>query len=353
MREKMYKNSLKRILACSMAAFVFASAVGCGNSSDADDGEFKVAMLTDTGGVNDQSFNTSAWEGLQEFSQNTGAKVNYLESTQATDYPTNLDKLADQGYDLIWGIGYALTDSLKDAAIANPDLKYAIADSSYGDDTPENITGVMFRAQESAFIVGYIAGKTTKTNMVGFIGGMKSAIIDQFEYGFTAGVKYAAKELGKDIKVSVQYIESFTDATKGKATASKMLTDGCDIVFHATGGAGVGVIEACKEANKFAIGVDRDQSYLAEKNVLTSALKMVNTAVALVSTEVMNGKDLGGQTLTYGLKENCVGIPKNNPNMEPEVYEDAIALEQKIIDGEITPPEDEQSYQTFISELNK
>ncbi len=342
---------MKKVIAVLLTITIFSTIIGCTNASNKNENnQVTVAMVTNLGGVNDESYNSSAWQGLQALSSETGTKVTYLESNQATDYLTNLDKLADQGCDLIWALGFVMADSVITASSTNPDLNYAIVDYSY-DETPSNVTGVMFRAQESAFIVGYIAGKTTKTNSVGFIGGIEGNVIGQFEYGYRAGVAYASKELGKDINVAVQYIESFGDTPKAKATASKMLSDGCDIIFHAAGGAGIGVIEAAKDANKFAIGVDNDQSRLAPNNVLTSALKLVCNAVDIISTDFINGKEIGGQTLTYGLKENCVGIPENNPNMDPGVYNDAMELEKKIINDEIIPPYNKQSFEKFKSSL--
>lgn len=346
---------MKKIIALLMTTMIMGTMVGCGssNSSTADKGttsgkEYKVAMVTDTGGVNDQSFNQSSWEGLQNLEKNNkGTKVSYLESKQESDYATNLDKVVDGGNNLIWGIGFAMSDAITNAAKSNPDVNYAIVDNSYGNDTPANVTGVMFNAQEPSFMVGYIAAKTTKTNKVGFVGGIKSGIIDQFQYGYQAGVDYAAKELGKNITVDVQYAESFSDASKGKAIANKMFSSGCDIVFHAAGGVGVGVIEAAKEANKFAIGVDRDQAYLAPDNVLTSALKLANVAVENLSKEAMNGTKIGGKTYTYGLKENAVGIPTENKNMDPAVYKAAMAIQDKIKDGSIVPPYNEETYKAF------
>ena len=343
---------MKKVIALLMTTMIMGTMVGCGSGNKTNEGQktaksFNVAMVTDTGGISDQSFNQSSWEGLQGFEKNTGAKVSYLESKQETDYATNLDKVVDADNNLIWGIGFAMADSVLNSAKANKDVKYAIVDNSYGDETPDNVTGVMFSAQEPSFIVGYIAGKTTKTNRVGFIGGINSAIIDQFQYGYEAGVLYAAKELGKTIDVDVQYAESFSDASKGKAIATKMFSSNCDIIFHAAGGVGVGVIQAAKEANKFAIGVDRDQSYLAPDNVLTSALKLVNVAVEKVSTEAMNGNKIGGKTYTYGLKEDAVGIPTENKNMDPEVYKAAIEIENKIKDGTIVPPLNEKTYKEF------
>ena len=309
---------------------------------------FSVAMITDTGGINDQSFNQSAWEGLTELKNKTGAEVNYIESKQASDFVTNLERLGDSGANLLWGVGYACADAVLEAAGSNPDIQYAIIDNAY-ENTPSNVTGVMFRAQEPSFLVGYVAGRTTQTGKVGFVGGISSGLIDQFQYGFEAGVKYAAKELGKDIDISVQYAESFSDAAKGKAIAARMYSDGCDVIYHAAGGTGTGVIEAAKEADKWVIGVDRDQAYLAPENVLTSALKLVGKAVQEVSEEAMNGKEIGGQTLTFGLQEDCVGIPEEHGNMAEGVYEDTLKVKDKIKNGELTPPTTKEEYEAFIA----
>lgn len=360
----------KKMLALLMVmALGTATLVGCGgnsnstdsndakteqdaNKDDSKDGEdskksdFSVSMVTDTGGVNDQSFNQSAWEGLQEFEKKTGAKVSYLESTQESDYAPNLDKQVEEGKNLVWGIGFAMADAVKESAEMNPEVHYAIIDNAY-EETPENLTGVVFNAQDPSFMVGYVAALSTKADKVGFVGGMHSNVIDQFEYGYRAGVAYGAKELGKDIDVKIQYAESFSDSAKGKAIATKMYSDGCDIVFHAAGNVGTGVIEAAKEAGKFAIGVDRDQSDLAPENVLTSALKLVNVAIELVSEKAMNGEEIGGKTYTFGLAEGAVGIPENNPNMDKEVYEKTMAIKDKIANKEITPPYNEETFNDF------
>jgi basic membrane protein A len=312
--------------------------------------DFFVAMITDTGGIKDQSFNQSAWEGLEKLNADTGVEVKYIESKQASDFVTNLNYLSDNGANLLWGIGYACADAILEAAETNPEFSYAIVDNSY-EETPENVTGVMFRAQEPSFMVGYIAGRTTQTDKVGYVGGIQSGLLDQFQYGYEAGVQYAAKELGKEITVSVQYAESFSDAAKGKAIAAKMYTEGCDVVYHAAGGTGTGVIEAAQEADKWVIGVDRDQYYLAPGHVLTSALKLVGKAVYNVSKEAIDGNEIGGKTYTYGLKEECVGIPEENPNLDESVYKDTLAIADKIIAGEITPPASKEEFDQFVSGL--
>ncbi len=317
-----------------------------------EDDKFSIAMVTDGGGVNDQSFQESAWRGLQKLSQGYDCKVRYVECQQTSDFLSSIDRLADEKTDLTLGIGYKLADYIKLATKINPERNYILADYSFGDSTPDNMICLVFRAEESSFLVGYIAGMSTKSDNVGFIGGMKSVVIDQFEYGFRAGVLYAAQKLGKNINIKVQYAETFTDSAKGKAVAIKMF-DECDIVFHAAGGAGVGVIEAAKECDKFAIGVDMDQINLAPNNVLTSAVKDVGKAIETISVRAINGENLGGQTFSFGIKENCVGIPENNPNINNKILKLAKKIEQKISDKEIIPPSNLSEYNNFVNSVIK
>ena len=308
-----------------------------GQKSTGDDKKKKLTMVTDTGGVNDQSFNQSAWEGMTELKDKNGWDVSYLESKQDSDYATNLDKAVDAESDLVWGIGFAMADATAKAAKDNPKTQFAIIDNG-GDSSLENYTGVMFRAQEPSFIVGYIAACTSKTGKVGFVGGISSTLIDQFEYGYRAGVLFANKEQSLNVEIQSQYADSFTDAAKGKSIAAKMFSDGCDVVFHAAGGVGTGVIEAAKDAGKFAIGVDKDQAYLAPENVLTSALKKVNVAVVDVSKKILKDGDKGGKTVELGFTDDAVGIPEDHKLMGDEVYKGAMEAADKIKAGSIVPP---------------
>ncbi|WP_250228768.1 BMP family ABC transporter substrate-binding protein [Anaeropeptidivorans aminofermentans] len=324
-------------------------------SEGTDYSNFSVGMITDTGGVNDQSFNQSAWEGLQAFEQETGAKVSYRESEQEANYGPNIDSLVDADTDLIWGIGFMMGDAISNAATTNPDIKFAIVDNAY-DETPANLTAVVFRAQEPSFLVGYMAGMTTETNKVGFVGGIKGEVIDQFEFGYRAGVAYAAKELGKEIEVLVQYADSFGDDAKGKAIATSMYTNGADIVFHAAGNVGQGVIAAAKDMDKLVIGVDRDQAYLAPDNVMTSALKLVGAAMKDVSKRIADGEELGGQTLAYGIAEESAGIPPYEGStanlVDKEVYDKTMEIKDKIVSGDIIDiPVSEEEFNEFVTGL--
>ena len=229
------------------------------SSADGDKASYKVQMVTDTGGVNDQSFNQISWSGLQQLEEQEGWEVGYLESKQESDYKTNLDKCVDDGANLICGVGFAMAEAVGTAAKTYPDVKFAIIDNANPTGSA-NLTGVQFRAQEPSFMVGYIAACTSTTGKVGFVGGVASDVISLFEFGYRGGVAYANSVKGTNVEVQAQYAESFSDSAKGKAIASSMFSNGCDVVFHAAGGVGTGVIEAAKDAGKFAIGVDMDQS---------------------------------------------------------------------------------------------
>lgn len=351
------KKFLSTVLAMSLMLSLAACSGGTDNSSTADnssssEGLYSIAMVTDVGGINDQSFNQSAWEGISEMVEAGKVQAQYLESTDESDYTPNLDRFSDDdNIKLIWGIGYMMADAIADAASKNPDKIYAIVDSNYADPLPNTI-GVLFKAQEPSFEVGYIAGMMTETDKVGFVGGISSATIDQFEYGYRAGVAYAAKELGKDITVDVQYANSFNDAAIGKAIAVKMY-DTCDIVFHAAGNVGTGVIAAAGEKDKWVIGVDRDQYNLDPDHVLTSAVKRVGQAIQIVTEKVMNGEELGGTTQEFTTADGCVGIaPTSSEHVPADILEKTAAIEEKIISGEIVPPYNQETFDAFIAELN-
>ncbi|MEA9355679.1 BMP family ABC transporter substrate-binding protein [Bacteriovorax sp. PP10] len=305
----------------------------------------KVGMVTDVGGVNDQSFNQSAWEGLTKVKKELGIKTSYQESKQDADYPANLETLLDAKNDLIWGIGFKMADAILIAAKQNPKQKYAIIDYSFGAKTPKNVVGVMFKAEEGAFLAGYIAAKMSKTGTLGFIGGMSVPIIHSFQYGFKAGAKYANKK----INILEQHAESFTDAAKGKAIANQMIGKGADVIFHAAGAVGDGVIEAVKEKDKMAVGVDRDQNYLAPKNVITSSMKRVDNAVFNVVSDLSKGVFKGGTTVEYGLKDGAVDIAPTTTKMIPSILlEDVAKIKKEIIAGKIKIPSTSSAYAAYI-----
>lgn len=346
-----FKKSLAALLVGAMIL------TGCSGKKDAtkdkksetkteeksDKKMIKYGMVTDVGGVNDQSFNQSAYEGLKELEKEGVAKISYVESTQQSDYKTNIETSLDAGNDLIACIGFALANDMLASAKANPDQKYVIIDSSYGDKTPKNVVGTIFADHENSFLIGYLAGTLTKSNKVGFIGGADSPLIKKFEAGFREGVKFAEKDTNKKVEVLSQYADSFTDATKGKAIANSMYSSGADMIFHAAGGVGTGVIESAKENKKFVFGVDRDQSYLAPEYLIASTIKKVNVAIKTVGEQLASGKFQGGSTIEFSLKTNGVDIAygkedKLKLKISDKLKEKIEELKKEIASGKIVVP---------------
>lgn len=299
--------------------------------------KLKVGMVTDVGGVNDNSFNQSAWEGLQEFDKYTGSKSSYLQSTGDADYEPNLNEFVKQGYDLTWGIGFVIADAIKKVADENPNAKLAIIDNEV--DAP-NVASVLFKEHEGSFLVGVVAGLMTKTDRIGFVGGMKIPVIERFEAGFVAGIK----AVNPDAKIDIVYTGKFDAPAEGKNTAATMYDNKADIIFHAAGATGDGVFNEGierkkKDPNVWVIGVDKDQALtFGHEITLTSMMKYVDQAVQKVSVDLGNDQFKAG-IVELGLKDNGVGLPPNNPNVPQDVLDKVKEFEQKIIAGEIVVPE--------------
>ncbi|MBB3114132.1 basic membrane protein A [Paenibacillus phyllosphaerae] len=300
--------------------------------------DFRIGMATDVGGVNDKSFNQSAWEGLQEVEKATGASVKYLESKGDADMEPNLNKFVKDGYDLTWGIGFLFADAMKNVATQNPDAKLAVIDSTV--DAP-NVESVTFAEHEGSYLVGVVAGLMTKTNKVGFVGGMDIPVIKKFEAGFKAGVT----AVNPNAEIKINYTGDFSKPDLGKAAAATMYNDGVDIIFHASGATGNGVFTEAKDRVKsgnqvWVIGVDKDQSLeFGDEVTLTSMMKGVKQAVEKVSTDLINGTWAGGTTTVLGLKDNAVGLPETSTkNVPADVLAKVEEYKQKIVSGEITVP---------------
>ncbi|MCD1260448.1 BMP family ABC transporter substrate-binding protein [Paenibacillus athensensis] len=307
-------------------------------ATDAGGSKLNIGMVTDIGGVNDNSFNQSAWEGLQAFSKQSGAKVEYLQSQSDADYVSNLNQFVKGGRSLTWGIGFMMGDAIKQVADQNKDAKLAIIDSEV--DAP-NVASVTFKENEGSYLVGAVAGLMTKTNKIGFVGGAEIPVIKRFEVGFVAGVK----AVNPDAKVIINYTGAFNAPDQGKAAAATIYNDGADIIFHAAGSTGDGVFNEAKERKKtnkdiWVIGVDKDQSVTFGNDItLTSMMKRVDEAVIRVSDE-LNKNEFKGGTVALGLAEHGVGLPAKNPNIPDDVLKKVQEFETKIAKGEIVVPSD-------------
>ncbi len=328
---------MRKLLAIALALVLALGLVAMPASAEES---YKVAMVTDTGGINDNSFNALAWQGLQRARDELGCEVNYIESVNEADYDTNLEILYDEGYDLIICVGWMMADALKNACELHPEQKYAIIDNG---SVAANCTGVNFATEQCSYLVGMVAGLTTKTNNVGFVIGMVSPLMNTFGYGYYAGVK----AVNPDCVIQPYNANSYGDAAGGKAAAVSMFVNGADVVYHAAGGTGTGVIEAAADQGKFAIGVDQDQNYLAPDAVITSAVKRVDNGVFNLCKALVEGTLEAGETM-YDISTGGVDIAGTTHLIAPEVLAAVEDAKAKMIAGEIVVPATTEQFEAIF-----
>jgi basic membrane protein A len=282
------KLNVVLVLVLLLSAFL----TGCASQGS---GKIKVGLVTDTGGVNDKSFNQSAWAGVQKAGTDLNMDVKFIESKQPTDYEKNIDAFATQNYDVIITVGFLMGDATAAKAKQYPKIKFAIIDNQYfptkgsaacsdtvkdcyADGGLTNVTSLMFQEDQVGFLAGVLAGGMDKTGTVCTVSGMEIPPVVRYVTGFQNGAKWEKP----DVKTLNVYIPSFTDPATGKEDGVNMISQGCDVVFGVGGNTGNGGLLAAKEANLMAIGVDVDQ-YLTYPEVqsalISSAMKNVDVAV--------------------------------------------------------------------------
>ncbi len=304
-----------------------------------------MALVTDTGGIDDKSFNQGTWEGVERFGKDTGAEISYAQSNSDADYIPNLSTFAEEEYDLIIAPGFLFADAISEVANNFPDQQFLIIDMVVGERA--NVASAVFAEEQGSFLVGVAAGQAAVDagkDAVGFIGGGDFDLIWKFEAGFEAGVK----AVNADITVLSDYVGDFVDAGKGQSIASKMYDEGAYVIYHAAGGAGNGLIKEAKDRRTngedvWAIGVDKDQYadgvYDGENSaILTSMMKRVDVAAYIVSEKALNGEFPGGEILAFSLSNGGVGIPEENPNLSSEIIALCAEYEEKIKSEELTVP---------------
>ncbi len=315
--------------------------------------KLKVGLVTDVGGVNDKSFNQSAWEGTQKGGTDFGLDVKFIESKQPTDYEKNIDQFATSGYDVIVTVGFLMGDATAAKAKQYPKIKFAIIDNAYFptkgvaycDDTKKdcyadggltNVTSLMFQEDQVGFLAGVVAGGMTKTGTVCTVSGMEIPPVVRYVVGYQNGAKW----IKPDVKALNVYIPSFTDPAKGKETGQSMISQGCDVVFGVGGNTGNGGLLAASEKNLMAIGVDVDQynTYPEVKGaLLTSAQKNVDVAVYNFLKSVSDGSVKAGIN-TANVQNGGVGLaPYHDWDSKiPQAVKDKVAAALKgLKDGSI------------------
>ncbi len=300
-----------------------------------------VALIIAQGGLGDQSYNDLAYAGFQRALKETGLEGKPVESkdvvAQATDI---LRRASDAGFGLLVDLEYSHGQPMVDVAKDYPDTHYVILNQVQ---EGSNITSVLFQEQEGSYLAGTLAALVTTDAsikgindkpVIGVIGGTKSAGIDKFIAGYIQG----AHDANPDVEVKVAYSNNFGDPAIGLQMANAMFEQGADIVYQVAGGTGIGVIQAAKKAGHYAIGVDTDQDGLAEGSVLTSMIKRTDVAVENVVKDYADGSLKGGTTVTFGLKDNGVGLSdmKYTKDMIPQEIMDKVEkAKQGILSGDI------------------
>ena len=340
---------MKKILALVLALCMIFALAACGSkpaAAPAAAAKVKIGMVTDVGGVNDKSFNQTSWEGLQALAaEDSSFEVNYLESKTDADYQTNINTFIDEGYDLVICVGYMLADATRAAAEANPDQKFAIIDDASCADLP-NVACLMFAQEQASYLVGLVAGSVTQSKTVGYVQGMVSDSMNLFGIGYITGVL----ETCPDAKVLQYNANNFGDIAGGTTAAKNMITNGADVIYHAAGGTGLGVINACDEEGIWAIGVDTDQAPLAPEHVLTSAMKRVDTAVYDAAKLGSEGTFQKG-IVTFSLKDAGVDIAPTTDNLNEDVLNKVNEVKEKIISGEVTVPKTKADFEAKYGDV--
>jgi basic membrane protein A len=334
---------VKRLTAIALVTALALVAAGCGSKKSSSASTtttttqaplFKVGLSTDTGGLNDRSFNHLAYVGLQRAKAPLGAVTIVITAASSSDYVPNLTALARQGYDLVIGVGFTEIDAMKAVAKHFPKTHFAIVDVSNADEGGlKNVEGLLFKEQEAGYLAGYAAGLAAKDRggkAVSSVGGQKQPPVDRYIAGFQAGAKAAFP----GVQTLNGYSQDFEKLALCKEVALNQIADGSVVVFQVAGGCGLGALDAAKEKGVWGVGVDADQGYLGSY-VLTSALKRVDTAVFDSIKDAKDGKFKGGQDAVYGLDVNGVGIGKFSPKTPAGIAAKVAQVKQQIADGKI------------------
>jgi len=287
-----------------MASY-FLSAANAYGASREKKKKFNVGLVVDVGGLGDKSFNDSAYFGLLDAERKLKILSDVGQPSNKLEEEYHLKAFAQGDYDLIIGVGFAMQDAIIKIAREYPEKKFAIIDGFIPDIS--NVAALLFKEHEGSFLAGALGIMMSKTKKIGFVGGMDIPLIHKFETGYREGARY----IDPTAEVMVTYIGSdpsaWNDPVKGREKTLSLITQGCDVVFHAAGGTGGGVIRACKEQGVFAIGVDSDQDGVEPGTVLTSMIKKCNIAVFNTIKSAIESNFKGG-VHNFGIAEDGVGL---------------------------------------------
>jgi basic membrane protein A len=378
---------MKKTLLLILAVLLAVSVLGCKKeekTAEPEGPKYKIGIVFDVGGRGDQSFNDSAYNGMKTLAEEYDGyikddpdkvdfgreiELKYLEpQAGGQDREQLLRALAEEGYELMIGVGFLFTDSITKVAADFPDQHFGIIDGYIPDlNEDSNITCLSFAEHQGSFLVGVIAALVDDTGKVGFIGGMDIPLIHKFHGGFFAGAMYAKEALRKPGALLSQYCgkdpTAFNDPKTAESIAVNFYNQGASIIYHAAGGSGAGLFKAAKDMDEWAIGVDSDQGliYASSDNpeeqamaehILTSMLKRVDNAIFLTGQELIDTGNVTGGYHEFGLSDDGVGYAVNQYNRDKLAPYTAQVdeIKEKIINGEITVPDDDSKLEAWARE---
>lgn len=313
-------------------AAVVLGVVGMSAVAQAD---IKPAVVYDLGGKFDKSFNEGVWNGIQKFTKETGIEVMEFEVTNEAQREQAMRRMAERGATVILGVGFGQADAIATVSAEFPETKFSIIDVSWLD--APNLRQYAFKEHEGSYLVGVAAAKASKTGKVGFVGGMDIPLISRFACGYVGGVKSVNASADVYQNMTGTTPSAWNDPAKGAELTRSQIDRGADVVYHAAGGTGGGVIQAAADAGKLAIGVDSNQNGLAPGSVLTSMLKRVDVAAYDTFIDAHNGKFTAGVNI-LGVAEGGVdwALDDNNASLITADIKDAVeAARADILSGKV------------------
>jgi basic membrane protein A len=292
------------------------------------------AVLYDVGGKFDKGFNEGAFHGMEKFKKDSGVDYREFEIQNDAQREQALRNFARKGNSPIIAIGFAQEAALKKVAAEFPDIKFAIIDDVV--DLP-NVRSIVFKEQEGSYLVGLLAAKASKTGKIGFVGGMDIPLIRRFACGYVQGAKSVNPNIAVIQNMTGTTGAAWNDPVKGGELAVSQIEQGADVVYHAAGATGLGVLQKTAEKGKLGIGVDADQDGLYPGHVLTSMMKRVDVATYNAAMDVKDGKWTSGLNV-LGLKEGGVAYAYDEFNkalISPEMKAAADAASADIVAGKV------------------
>ena len=331
--------AIRKWMVLASVALVAVSALtvaSIGSAQPAAPAKFRVALVTDVGGLNDKSFNALAYKGLKDAQKKLGIDGRVFISKSSADYIPNLTTGA-RGYDLVIGVGFLMADQVAAVAKRFPDKKFAIIDFGAAGlkGKPQNARGILFSEQDAGCLAGVAAAWSSKSGVIGSVGGLKIPPVDHY----IAGYQYCAKKYKPGTKTLNDYSQDFVDQAKCKEIALNQIQQDADVIFQVAGGCGLGALQAAKDSKGWGIGVDADQFYLG-KHILTSAMKRVDVGVSDTIKLARTNAWKGGVDGIYNAKNNGVGFGKVSANAPKRVaLINLLGKWQKdLASGKVKPP---------------